>query len=149
MSYGAPVTAPLRPAVLFAVSTASLAVGALVMGMVGAVIGLSGQQTDAAIALRGLLPLAFILLATRVLGAWGVRRDVPNALAVVVSGAVLAYLLDPFTWNARTGITQLVTEPGVVTLVVDLVLWLVVAVAGARWGVSRAPVPASSRPPYG
>ena len=52
-----------------------------------------------------------------------------SVLVVVLLTGVVGYLLDPLSWVGRGFVTQLFLEPGAVTVLADLALWLVLA-----WG---------------
>lgn len=140
---------PLRPVILGAVGVASLAVGGVLMALVGLAVGLPSHKADVAITFRGLLPLAFVLLTTRVLAGWGTRRGTDGAVGLVVVAVVTAYLLNPFSWDGRAGVAQLVADPGPVTFVVDLALWFAAGTLGAVWGSHEAERPARMPTPYG
>lgn len=121
-----------------ALCATALAAGALVLGLVGASVGVSLGSSSAGIAWRGALSLLFVLLAARICVERAVVMRVPSPPVATIAVSVAGFLLDPLTWDARTALTQLVVEPGLATVVGDLALWLVVSFVGVLWGMRNA-----------
>ena len=127
----------MRPALIAQVAFTS-ALGALLSSFAAAYVSLQTFDVTAGLALRAILVTVVLLVVswfavrTRVLSATraGLRLG-------ALLGLVLGYAISPTTWNGRTYATQLVAEPGALTIVVDLVLWLVVG--GAAVLVASAP----------
>ncbi len=128
---------------LLARLTISLAIGALVGWMGGLVLGLTASSVTVTIVLRTLLSLGILAILTRVL----VRRATASeALARTVAvAAVLSYAVSPTAWEGRALVGQAVTDPGVATVVIDLVLWAG-AVALAGRSVEPRPADEAYRP---
>ena len=130
-----------------------VAFGTALAGFVTALLGTSvagstGNLTSG-ILIRGVLGLVSVLLICRSFGRQARQRGLHRPALLTVGGALLGFGLDPLSWQARTALTQLATEPGILTLLGDLVLWLLVAVGGAELGARSTigPVPATT--PYG
>jgi hypothetical protein len=130
-----------------------VAFGTALAGFVTALLGTSvagstGNLT-AGILIRGLLGLLAVLLICRSFGHQAKQRGLERPALLTVGGALLGFGLDPLSWQARTALTQLATEPGVLTVLGDLALWLLVAAGGAQLGArsTTGPVPATT--PYG
>lgn len=124
-------------------------VGGLLMGLLGVAIGSAGGNQHAAVLLRGVLPLAMVLLGMRVVTGWALRSGLREPLPWMLGGALLGYLLDPFSWNARAGIAQLALGAGVTAYLMDLVMWLAVATLGGIWAAAETPVGDRPHTPYG
>ena len=108
----------------------TLVVGALVGWMAATAIGLSAGSVPATVVLRTLLTALVLLLLTRIF----VRRAVagPALVPTLAVAAVASYALSPTAWAGRALVGQLVLEPGLFTVIVDLLVWVgVVLGAGA------------------
>lgn len=107
-----------------------LAVGALVGWFGGFLLGVTASSVTAAIVLRTLLSVGILVILTRML----VRRttESPALGRSIVAGAVLSYAISPAAWSGRALAAQLVADPGVVTVLVDAVIWVAVVVLAAR-----------------
>ena len=127
----------------------STAVAGLAMGLLGASVAGSTENVTAGVVVRGLLTLTLVALICRALGARGQRARLPGAELVVVIGAVVGFVLDPLSLVGRSALTQLVADPGALTVIGDLVLWTVAAGLGARWGTSQVGTTAPATTPYG
>lgn len=116
----------MRPALIIQVALTT-ALGALLSSLAGVYVALQTFDVQAGLVLRMILVTVVLLLAgwfaarTRLLSATRTQLRVNGVL-----GLVAGYALSPTTWNGRTYAGQLVTEPGVLTVLLDLVLWLVV-----------------------
>jgi hypothetical protein len=127
----------------------STALAAFSTGLLGASVAGSTGSTTAGILIRGVPSLVLVLLICRALARRATRSGEGPAELLVIAGAGLGFLLDPLTWVARTAVTQVLVDPGIVTLAGDLLLWLGVAVLGARWGSRDVAGPAGTETPYG
>lgn len=127
----------------------STGIAAFVMGLLAVSVANSTGNVTAGFLVRGLLALVMVLLICRVLAGTAKRKGLPRPVLLVMVGAVLGFLIDPLTWEARTALTQVVSDPGGVTLVGDLVLWLLAAGVGAQWGARGVSGPAPITTPYG
>lgn len=107
-----------------------LAVGALVGWFGGFLLGVTASSVTAAIVLRTLLSVGILVILTRML----VRRttESPALGRSIVAGAVLSYAISPAAWSGRALAAQLVADPGVVTVLLDAVIWVAVVVLAAR-----------------
>jgi hypothetical protein len=141
VNYPEPV-AVAGPIAQVAVGTA---VAGLATGLLGASVGISTGNLTAGILIRGVLTLVLVLLICRAVGARRVRAARPT----LVAGALLGFLLDPLTWEARTALTQLAADPGPITLIGDLLLWLSAAALGTELGLRSVAGPAPATTPYG
>lgn len=128
----------------------TLVVACLVGWFAGTLLGLPSNQVGVTVALRSLLTLGIGVLGTRRVLRRTEREpgDRGAVLTAVVVGAVAGYLLFPPTWAGRALAGQLVLEPGVLTAVVDAVLWTASVVAAAYWGGARDDSPAAEPVPY-
>ncbi|HYF73510.1 MAG TPA: hypothetical protein VD864_11860 [Nocardioides sp.] len=124
--------------------TVVLAVGALVAWLAAIFVGISSGSPTAAIVLRTLLIAVVLVLLTRIV----MRRAYggPGLLGRVAVAALVAYAISPPAWAGRALIAQLFWDPGVATVVLDLVLWVAVVVAAGRSADTRAETPAAT--PY-
>jgi hypothetical protein len=122
---------------------------AFVMGLLAASVANSTGNETAGFLVRGLLAMVMVLLICRSLARTARRKGLSQPALAVLVGAALGFLIDPLTWAARTALTQVVANPGVVTLLGDLLLWLLVAAAGAQWGAREGSGPAPATTPYG
>lgn len=120
-----------------------LAVGALVGWFGGFLLGVTASSVTAAIVLRTLLSVGILVILTRML----VRRTTnsPALGRSIVAGAVLSYAISPAAWSGRALAAQLVADPGVVTVLLDAVIWVAVVVLAART-VEPQPVQPEYRP---
>ncbi len=124
-----------------------MAVAAMLLGLVGGGLGATSASATTAVAWRGLLALAAVVVTSRILIERAARLDLPDPYAATAGVAAAGYALDPFTWNGRTALTQLVTEPGMATVVGDGALWLLAAVVGIVWGARGLAPDAGRRHP--
>lgn len=124
--------------------TVVLAVGALVAWLAALFVGLSSGSPTAAIVLRTLLTAVVLVLLTRIV----MRRAYgePGLLGRVAVAGLVAYAISPAAWAGRALIAQLFWDPGVATVVLDLVLWMAVVVAAGHSADTRAESPAAA--PY-
>lgn len=115
---------------LLARLTISLAVGALIGWMGGLLLGLTANSVTVSVVLRTLLEVGILVILTRVL----VRRSHagPSLHRTVAVSAVLSYAVSPTAWEGRALVGQLFSDPGVVTVVVDLVVWVATVVLAGR-----------------
>jgi hypothetical protein len=150
-----PATRPVVAAGPGAIGTllAQVALGtagcAIAAGLLGASIGISTGNLTAGILIRGVPTLLLVLLICRAVTARSRRMALTRPTLVVGSAAVLGFLLDPLTWEARTALTQLAVDPGPVTLIGDLLLWLLAAGLGIHLGGQGTAVPVPAATPYG
>jgi hypothetical protein len=129
----------------------ALAVTGTVAGFLAVVVLLpavarSGEVTPVAAVLRTLLVGGAVFPVARAIARRAARAAAAptgydrtpvitrGAELPVFAGGLVAYALDPFTWAGRTLLGQAVAEPGVVTVVVDLVLWAAVVLLAVRAG---------------
>ena len=145
-------TDPGGTAGLIAKVAVGTAVGGIVSAFLAASIAINTDRTDVGLWVRGLVGLLVVALICRHFGrraqSTGVGRPAPPVL-LVGAGAFLGFLLDPLTWQARTGFTQVWVEPGPITLTADLLVWMLVATAGAALGARSAPPRSPATTPYG
>jgi hypothetical protein len=99
--------------------------------------------------IRGLLTMVLVLLICRAAAARAKRSGLARPALTIGAGALLGFLLDPLTWVARTALTQVFVEPGALTLIGDLALWLLVAGLGILWGSRTTAGPTPAVTPYG
>ena len=81
------------------------------------------------------LPLLVLITRWRTVAAWG--RSVPHPVELAVVAGAFAYLLNPFAWEGRALLAQLITDAGIVTALLDAVVWLAAVLAGALWASGR------------
>lgn len=107
-----------------------LTISAFFAWLAAFVIGLTSGDTTTAVVVRTALVLAVLVIATRVM----VRRTTasPGLPSTVLVAAVLSYVLFPATWEGRSLVGQLVFDPGVITVLVDGVLWVTAVVLSGR-----------------
>lgn len=135
---------------VIAVTAPVLALTCTFLAFVALAIGLAASlEARTVVLLRGVLVLLAVLLICRAVVGRAIRRGVPDPVPVVLVAALLGYLLSPGTWAGRAALGQLVTDPGLVTALVDLVLWGAVALVAVAWGASRQQAPAVPATPYG
>lgn len=117
--------------------TLSLAAAGLLAWMIALFMGLSAASATAVVVLRTLLSAGALVLVTRAF----VRRayDGSRLPASVLAAAVLSYAVSPAAWAGRALAGQLVLSPGVLTILVDLLLWVAVVLLASR---TVAPRPA-------
>ena len=125
------------------------AAGGLVMGLLGVVIGLSSRNENTTVLLRGVLPLALLLLGTHSAAALLLRAGRPGPMPELLGGALTGYLLDPFSWDSRAGVAQLAVGAGATAYLLDLVVWLAAATLGVVWAIAGTTVPHRPATPYG
>lgn len=122
-----------------------VAVLALLLGLVGAAIGIQLDSVAAAIVWRGLLAGAGLLLATRGVYTVGRRIGVANLAPGTFAVCVAGYLLDPLAWSGRALVSQLLVGPGVIATACDLALWVLVSGAGIHRAASAEASPSLGR----
>ena len=152
MSHPEPATPVIRrtgTAGLVVQMTLGSALAGFVAALLGASVAGSTINLTAGILIRGVLALLLLLLIGGILGRRAKQSGVSRPILVLGVGALLGFLLDPLTWQARTLLTQLVTEPGMLTVIGDLGLWMLTALAGVRLGTSGAVPPPPTDTPYG
>lgn len=140
---------PVSAAGLLVQVALATAVAGFVMGLFGASVAGSTGNITAGVLIRGLLALVLVLLITRVSAVRGRRSRVERTELLVLAGAVIGYVLDPLSFVGRSALTQLVTEPGPLTMTGDLLLWTAAAGLGAHWGAREVAGPAPAATPYG
>lgn len=123
--------------------TPTLVVGGFVAWAAGTAVGISAGSVTATVVLRSLLTAVVLVLLARIV----VRRaeDGPGLVPTVVAAAVASYALSPQAWAGRGLAGQLLLEPGLLTVMVDLVLWVVVVVGAAATVEARV---VAERLPY-
>lgn len=110
--------------------------GALVVSLLATMLGLATLSVTTAVVLRTLFVTAvLVLLVPLAIRGDAVRPAGVERLGTVLVGGVLGYLVDLASWNGRAYAAQLVLDPGVLTFLLDLVLWLGVLWLGVRWRV--------------
>ena len=107
--------------------------------MVATSLGLTTREVLPALVLRTILVTMLLVLLVPVLLRTVAAEPGRPVLASVAAGALLGYWLDPFAWSGRAYAAQLLHGPGALTLVVDLVLWVLAASAGAAWRLPHRP----------
>ncbi len=123
--------------------SAFLAVGGTCTWLAALLIGLSASSVAATIVLRTLLTLTLLALVTR----WTVRRAYAEPgldVAVALAGAV-SYALAAPAWSGRALLGQFLVEPGLATVLIDLLLWVGIVVLAGR-SVDPQPRPAVYQP---
>jgi hypothetical protein len=128
---------------LLARLTISLAVGALVGWMGGLVLGLTASSVVVTVVLRTLLSLGILAILTRVLVRHARASEALSRTVVVA--AVLSYAVSPSAWEGRALLGQAFTDPGVVTVVLDLAVWVGIVVLSGR-SVEPRPAEDAYRP---
>jgi hypothetical protein len=110
--------------------TIVLALGGAVAWMAALLVALPSGSVATTVIIRTVLTLSTLVLLTRIL----VRRayDGPGLAPAVVAAAVASGAVFPATWVGRALGAQLLLDPGPVTALLDLVLWVVVVVAAGR-----------------
>jgi hypothetical protein len=111
-----------------------IAVAAFGAGLFGATLGTGAGSVPAGIAWRGVLTLIAVTIGARLVRARAGRLQVTRPAATTLIAVALAYLLDPLSWEGRAVLTQLMADPGPVTVLGDLALWAVASGLGIRWG---------------
>ncbi|MGN6611672.1 MAG: hypothetical protein ACTHLJ_07830 [Angustibacter sp.] len=125
-------------------------VGAMLATVVATSLALTTtHQAGPAIALRAVLVTVVLLLLLPALVRPGLVELRHPPLVSVLVGSGAAYLLDPFAWSGRGYALQLVLHPGLITLVLDLVLWLAVTAGAVAWRLGSYEVTAPSRTSQG
>ena len=117
--------------VLGAIAAIVFALGGLLLGVVGAMIGIT-SSISVAIVWRGALPLVFLIISAFALNVVAIRRSVQSVLSVLLIGGAVGYALNPGAWAGEAGFSQLVASPGTETVVGDFLFWQL-AVAGGAW----------------
>lgn len=117
---------PLDLRVVLRVAVAG-AIGALLLGLCAAAIGVPNAQVTVAVVLRSVFVLLLLGLAVPGL-VNGLRPPtaVDRLQPSVLVGAVAGYLLDPLSWGGRAFVAQLLFDPGLVSFAVDGVLWVAI-----------------------
>ena len=105
--------------------------GGTVVGLCAAAVAIPNGQVTVGVVLRSVL-VVVLLAAVLPSSISGMAPPVDQARLQpsVLVGAALGYVLDPMSWVGRSFVTQLFVDPGVVTGVADLALWLALAWAG-------------------
>ncbi|CAI9415455.1 hypothetical protein [Nocardioides sp. T2.26MG-1] len=121
-----------------------LAAGALVAWLAALFVGLSSGSPTAAVVLRTVLTIVVLVLLTRIV----MRRAYgePGLLGRVAVTAALAYAISPAAWAGRALVAQLFLDPGIATVILDLVLWVAVVVAAGQSADTRTASPTAA--PY-
>jgi hypothetical protein len=107
-----------------------LAVGALVAWLAALFLTVSAGSVTAVVVLRTMLVGVILVLLTRLVmrGAY----DVPGVQARVALAAVLGFAVFPATWAGRSLLGQLMVDPGPLSVLIDLVVWVAVVVGASR-----------------
>lgn len=123
--------------------TPILAGCALLAWLAAVLVLLAAGNVTAIVIFRTVLCIGALVFLTRVM----VRRAYAgDGLApAVLTAAALSYALFPAAWTGRALFAQLIVDPGVVTTVVDLMVWVVVVVLAGR-SVRPRPAPAGYQP---
>ncbi|TWP35942.1 hypothetical protein [Leekyejoonella antrihumi] len=95
----------------------------------GVLAGVTGGMTRAVL-FRGLLVTVSLLIAAWVAARRATASGIDSILPTVATGATVGCLLDPASWDGRAYLAQLVLAPGMITAVLDLVIWVALTVAG-------------------
>lgn len=112
---------PARLAVSLGLLTAA---GGLVAGFVGAGAAIAQLDVGTGLALRSTVVATVVLLAPRlVLGPRVLHHHRSQLLVAGMTGLLLGYALNPFTWNGRAFFAQAVVAPGPASIALDLVGW--------------------------
>lgn len=125
--------------------TLGLAVPCFAVWLVAVLVTIPSGSVVAVVVLRSVGCLLTLALVTRFI----LRRDPAPADRgwLVPLGGVLAYAISPQAWAGRALFGQALVRPGVLSLVLDLVVWELAIVLVAR---SIAPAePEVERAPYG
>ena len=116
--------------------TIVLLVGGTVAWLAGLLLAVPSGSVATTVVVRTALTLVTLVLLTRIL----VRRayDGPGLARGVAVAAVVSGVLFPATWVGRALAAQLLLDPGPVTAVLDLAVWVVVVVVAGRSVQPRA-----------
>jgi hypothetical protein len=123
-------------------------IGGTVVGLCAAAVAIPNGQVTVGVVLRSVL-VAVLLTAALPSSLSGLRPPVDEARLQpsVLVGAALGYLVDPLSWVGRAFVSQLLGDPGVLTALADLALWVALAWAGCTLRVRvghRGAVPRDS-----
>lgn len=123
--------------------TLALASTALAAWLTAVILLLAAGNVTAIVILRSLLCMGFLVFLTRAM----VRRayDGDGLAPAVLAAALVSYAIFPAAWIGRALFAQLVLDPGLVTAVVDLAVWVVVVVLAGR-SVEPREAPAGYQP---
>ena len=133
-----------------AIRVVAIAVGSIFVGLVGAIVGILSVNVTLAVVLRSVLVIALVLAMTR---AFRIRDRRAADLAgrpfqQVLIAAGLAYVVNISSWGGHTLFGQLMVPAGVSSALIDLVVWMAIAIVGVRLG-DRVRVQAQAAPtPY-
>jgi hypothetical protein len=125
------------------------AIGGFVAGMLAVVLTLSADNVKLAVVVRGLFVVTAVLLITWAVSRRAGRRGIVGLTPIVLTGALVGYLADPFSWSGRTALAQLGLDPGLAAAVGDLALWMLVAALGIWWGGRHRQARTRMATPYG
>jgi len=127
-----------------------ITIGTVLIGMVGAMIGIWSLSVTLAVVLRSFLAIALLLVMTRTFRISD-RRAADQAdrpYQQVLITAALAYVLNLVSWGGHPLFGQLLISVTVLSALLDAVVWMAVAIVGVRLG-DRARVHATVAPvPY-
>lgn len=102
-------------------------VGALIANLVALFVAMDGGDVAEGLLWRAVLVGLVLVVVTAF-------TDRSRSIVHLVGIALAAYALNPMTWNGRAFLGQIWFEPGLVTIVLDGLVWLgLVAVTG--WSV--------------
>lgn len=123
-------------------------IGGTVVGLCAAAVAIPNGQVTVGTVLRSVL-VAVLLTAVLPSSLSGLTPPVDEGRlqASVLLGALVGYLIDPLSWVGRAFVSQLLGEPGLLTALTDLALWVALAWAGCTLRVRaerRHPVPRDS-----
>ena len=98
---------------------------ALAVTLLSVTVATTTSSVTPAIVTRSVLVTALLLVTSRAFVARAGDGGRPVARALL-AGLLLAYVIDVASWVGRAYASQLVLDPGPVTALCDLVLWLAV-----------------------
>lgn len=114
--------------------------GGLFATLVAVFVTYPAHNADAALVARIILVTGLLVVVLPALVRDVFRRRHGSGLASVLVGAVGGYAIDLASWAGRAYAGQAVHSPGVVTVLIDLVLWLAVVAATVQWRLLPARV---------
>lgn len=127
----------LRTTAAVAVATA---VGGAAAGVLGAVVAITNLDVAAGLLVRAVVGVVVVFVLPLLIVRHHVLADHRRALVLGgLVGLVLGYALNPFAWNGRALAAQAVVEPGLTSVGLDLVSWLVVGGAAVLLASRAAP----------